>query len=79
MVRANRGSRAGGGNGQTSRSANPPAKSNHLASLENQLRQRLGTKVEIRAKTKDSGVITIHFSSNDDFERVMEVLVGRAM
>lgn len=51
-----------------------PSKSNHLQSLENDLRQRLATKVEIKAKAKDKGTITIHFESHDDFERVMSCL-----
>jgi ParB family chromosome partitioning protein len=53
-----------------------PAKTNHVASIENSLRQRLGTKIEIKQKGKDKGVITIHFASNDDFERVIERLMG---
>lgn len=55
-----------------------PVKSNHLMALENNLRQRLGTKVEIKAKAADKGVISIHFASHDEFERVMEILGPRA-
>lgn len=53
-----------------------PAKSNHILSLETDLRRRLGAKVEIAPKTKDSGSIIIHFETNDDFERVVEILGG---
>ena len=54
----------------------PVEKSNHLLSLENDLRQKLGAKVDIHPKTNDTGTITIHFGSNDDFERVIEQLTG---
>ncbi|QDU61814.1 putative chromosome-partitioning protein ParB [Planctomycetes bacterium Pan216] len=46
-------------------------KSNHILSLENDLRQRLGTKVEIQSKGQDKGKIVLHFETNDDFERLM--------
>src|SRR5690606_23112141 len=51
-------------------SPSKPSKSNHILALETDLRRRLGAKVEIAPKTKDSGSIIIHFESNDDFERV---------
>jgi len=50
------------------------AKSNHIRSLENELRQRMGAKVEIRPKSNDKGTILIHFASHDEFERVMGLL-----
>ncbi len=46
----------------------------HLASLEEQLRNLLGTSVEIKLKTKDSGTIMIPFSSNEEFERLLRSL-----
>ncbi len=49
-------------------------KTAHIESLEDQLRQKLATRVEIRLKEKDKGQIIIGFESNDDFERVVEVL-----
>ncbi|MEQ9412076.1 MAG: ParB/RepB/Spo0J family partition protein [Fuerstiella sp.] len=42
----------------------------HVISLQDQMRERLAAKVEIRLKKQDSGQIVIHFSSNDDFERI---------
>lgn len=48
--------------------------SNHVVSLQDQLRERLGVKVEIALKTKDSGKVVLHFASNDDFERLMRSL-----
>jgi ParB family chromosome partitioning protein len=51
-----------------------PAKTNHVQSIENELRQKLSTRVEIRVKGKDKGQIVLTFESNDDFERLIEVL-----
>jgi ParB family chromosome partitioning protein len=42
--------------------------------VEDELRQRLGLRVEIRVKGKDRGQVVLSFESNDDFERVIEVL-----
>lgn len=44
---------------------------NHILSLQDQLRDWLGTKVEIKLKGKDAGKIVIEFTSNDDFERLL--------
>ncbi len=46
----------------------------HLASLEEQLRNLLGTAVQITLNTKDSGTISIPFSSNEEFERILRSL-----
>ncbi|WP_397571115.1 ParB/RepB/Spo0J family partition protein [Schlesneria sp. T3-172] len=45
----------------------------HVADLQNQLRDWLGTSVEIKlsGKAKDKGKIVIDFGSNDDFERIV--------
>lgn len=60
---------------EEARSARPPVeKTAHVKGLEDELRQRLATKVEIKLKAKDRGQIVIGFESNDDFERVMEAL-----
>ncbi|MGE3805212.1 MAG: ParB/RepB/Spo0J family partition protein [Gemmataceae bacterium] len=53
---------------------NGPEKTTHVQSVENDLRQRLATRVEIKLKSKDSGQIVLHFENNDDFERLMEAL-----
>jgi ParB family chromosome partitioning protein len=50
------------------------AKTKHVESLENELRKGLATRVEIRLKSKDRGQIILTFESNDDFERLLEVL-----
>jgi ParB family chromosome partitioning protein len=51
-----------------------PEKTTHVQSIENELRQKLGTRVEIRVKGKDKGQIVLTFESNDDFERLLEML-----
>lgn len=56
--------------------ADKPGKSNHVQSIENDLRQRLGAKVEIKPRAKEKGFIAIHFESNDEFERVIALLTG---
>jgi ParB family chromosome partitioning protein len=49
-------------------------KTTHIQSLEAELAQKLATKVEIRLRDKDKGQVVIGFESNDDFERILEVL-----
>lgn len=49
----------------------PPRLSNHIKSLQEQLRELLGLKVEIKMSGKEGGKLLIHFSSNDEFERVV--------
>ena len=51
-----------------------PAATQHVLSLQGQLRDLLGVPVEIKLRGKDSGQILITFGSNDDFERVLRVL-----
>jgi ParB family chromosome partitioning protein len=51
-----------------------PAKTRHLQSIETELRQKLAVRVEIRLRKKDRGQIVLGFESNDDFERLLEVL-----
>jgi ParB family chromosome partitioning protein len=59
----------GGGNGRPT-----PEKTNHVQGIEDELRQKLSLKVEIRVRAKDKGQIVLTFESNDDFERMLEVL-----
>jgi ParB family chromosome partitioning protein len=54
--------------------AEAPEKTAHVVSLENELKQRLAVRVEIRVKAKDKGQIVIGFETNDDFERIVEAL-----
>jgi ParB family chromosome partitioning protein len=55
----------------------PPAateKTTHVQSLEDEIRQKLGLRVEIRVKGTDRGQIVLNFESNDDFERLIDIL-----
>jgi ParB family chromosome partitioning protein len=63
------GAGAGGGEG-------PAEKTAHVRGVEDELRQKLGLKVEVRVKGKDRGQLVLSFESNDDFERLLEVLRG---
>ena len=54
--------------------AEPSQKTAHVKGLEDELRQKLTTPVEIRLKGKDRGQIVLRFETNDDFERLLEVL-----
>jgi ParB family chromosome partitioning protein len=49
-------------------------KTTHVKGLEDELRQKLATRVEIRIRGKDRGQIVLRFESNDDFMRLLEVL-----
>lgn len=58
---------------QTGVAAQQTNKTSHIEGLQNQLRDWLGTNVEIKlsGKSKDKGKIVIDFASNDDFERIV--------
>ncbi len=47
------------------------AKSDHVRALEDELKLKFGTRVEIK-QGKQKGKIIIEFYSNDDFERILE-------
>jgi ParB family transcriptional regulator, chromosome partitioning protein len=51
-----------------------PEPTNHVLSLQQQLRDQLGAKVEIRLTAEDKGTIVIKFDSNEDFERILRNL-----
>ena len=44
--------------------------------IENRLKESLGTKTTIKAKTKDSGKIEIEYYSDNDLERIFELLMS---
>lgn len=52
----------------------PVEKTAHVKGIEDDLRQRLAVRVEIKVKAKDRGQILIGFDSNDDFERIVDAL-----
>ena len=49
-------------------------KTMHVQSIEDELRKKLGMKVEIKVRAKHKGQIVLGFETNDDFERLVEVL-----
>jgi ParB family chromosome partitioning protein len=64
-------------NSETSESPSrrePVEKTAHVKSIEDSLRQRLAVRIEIKVKAKDRGQIVIGFESNEDFERILELL-----
>ena len=73
MLKAGTLSLPGGSDGSSS-SSEKPAMSNHVLSLQENLRDILGAKIDIRQKKNDSGQIVIHFGNNGDFERIMTQL-----
>jgi ParB family chromosome partitioning protein len=48
----------------------------HLASLEQELRTALGTKVDLRQSAKGRGRVTIHFKSHEEFDRLRQILTA---
>ena len=52
----------------------PPGKTRHIEAIEEDLQRHLALRVEIRQRGKDKGDIILQFESNDDFERLLEVL-----
>lgn len=55
----------------TAPQAAKPEASAHVISLQDQLRESLAARIDIRLKKKETGQIVIHFGSNDDFERIV--------
>jgi len=51
-----------------------PYKTMHVVAIEDELRKKVGVRLEIKVKAKDRGQIVLSFESNDDFERIVEML-----
>lgn len=49
-------------------------KTAHIQAIEDELRQTLALRVEIRLRERDKGQIVLNFESDDDFQRLLEVL-----
>jgi len=47
-------------------------KTAHVQAIEDELRQKLATRVQIKLKTQDKGQVVIGFDTNDDFERIVD-------
>jgi ParB family chromosome partitioning protein len=52
----------------------PRTRPGQIASLEQELRTSLGTKVEIKQMSRGRGKIVIHFRTNEEFDRLREQL-----
>jgi ParB family chromosome partitioning protein len=61
-----------------SRPANRP-RSEQVASLEQELRTALGTKVDLSQTARGRGKITVHFKNHDEFERLRQLLTSSGM
>ena len=64
----------GAGRGRGARGREPAEKTAHVKGIEDDLRQRLAVRVEIKVKAKEKGQIVIGFETNDDFERIVSAL-----
>ena len=51
-----------------------PPRSSHVASLEQQMRILLGTKIDIRQSSRGRGQIVIHFRNHEEFERLSQLI-----
>ena len=54
------------------------AKSDQIASLEQEFRHALGLKVELKANARGRGKLVIHFANHDEFERLRDCLTDGA-
>jgi ParB family chromosome partitioning protein len=50
------------------------AKTAHVIAIEDELRKKLAMRVTIKLHGKDKGQVVLGFDSNDDFERLVEVV-----
>jgi ParB family chromosome partitioning protein len=58
-----------------SRPVNRP-RNEQIASLEQELRTALGTKVDISQTAKGKGKLTIHFKNHDEFARLRQIITA---
>ena len=76
LVKQQKADAAGGE--QTPKPDSPPRqaaeKTAHVQSIEEELRQRLSVKLEIKLRAKEKGQFILHFETNDDFERIVSAL-----
>jgi ParB family chromosome partitioning protein len=70
----------GTGGKPTTRAATARGKRNdHLATLEQQLRAALGTKVDLKSATSGQGKIIVHFRNHAEFERIFADLTEKQL
>jgi ParB family chromosome partitioning protein len=58
---------------RTAGQATPVVRDVHVANIETRLRERLGTKVQLRYR-QGKGALDIRFFSDDDLERILQIL-----
>jgi len=51
-------------------------KTAHVKAIEDEMRKKLATRVEIKLAEKNRGQFIIGFDTNDDFERIVEQIIG---
>lgn len=71
-----RGGKRGGGTAPTAVAPGSDSRSAEVRHLEDQLRKQLGTDVKIVQSGKERGELRVPFYSGDDFERLMDLLLG---
>lgn len=57
----------------------PRPRNEQIASLEQELRTALGTKVDLSQTSKGKGKLTIHFKSHEEFERLRQIMTAAMM
>jgi ParB family chromosome partitioning protein len=67
---------ASGKSGGKAKKTDGGAEQSGIQSIEEQLRQALGTKVSVRAKGRGKGDIVIEFYTLDEFDRLLEILTS---
>jgi ParB family transcriptional regulator, chromosome partitioning protein len=60
--------------GPASTSSKARTRNDQVASLEQELRAALGTKVEIRRNARGRGQVIVHFTSHEEFDRLRSIL-----
>lgn len=65
------------GNGKIGPRLSTVQQSEHFIEMENQFRRLFGTKVKLSANAKGKGKLVIPFNSNDEFERIYQLILAR--
>ena len=64
------------GGARTIRSRKRRTLDSQIASLQSELKQAMGTRIQIKQGTRQKGQIVIHYSNHAEFERLREMLLG---
>lgn len=52
----------------------PIVKTPHIQAIEDELRGKLGVKVQVKQKTRDKGQVVLAYENNDDFDRLVDMM-----